>query len=181
MLLSQSALKIWNIYFIFIRMSDVGMFFCQRFFFPYERLSLPVSNNVDKYLKLSQIFGIGQFFFPSFFVTFECSLIKTDSTDETMMGCGMKEQAKVHIISSLLLYLLSLSLFLSSTSTLCPLFPASLPPFQANVWFFFMAWVSVFIMDEGCQAANVLLWPQLPLPTGRLKLQRTSKISGSNV
>lgn len=148
-------------------------------FFPCERLSLPVSNNADKYFKLSQPFCSGQFFYSLFFLPFGnfwVQLIETDSTGETVMDCGMKEQAKVHIISSLLFYLLSLS----PTSTHCRLFPASAPTAgTCCAGFVFLSWVCVFVtaemggLDEGSLGANHLFSPQLPLATRRLKLQTT--------
>lgn len=74
-------------------------------------------------------------------------------------------------------FISSLSLSLSSTSTLCPLFPASVPPLQAHVGSVFMVWVSVFITDEESQAAKVLLGPQLPLATGRDNFRVMSRVA----
>lgn len=135
MLLSQSAVKIWNIYFIFIRMSDMGMFFCQSHFFPpCERLSLLVSNNADKYIKLRQLFCSGQFFYSVFsfsffsffsFGNFYVRLIKTDNTVRLWQAVEWMNKQKSTSFSTLLPDL-------SSTSTHCPLFPALAPPLQAH-------------------------------------------------
>lgn len=137
MLLSQSALKIWNIYFIFIRMSDVGMFFCQRFFFPYERLSLPVSNNVDKYLKLSQIFGIGQFFFSKFFCNFWVQPDKNRQHWWDYDGLWNERTSKSpHHFLSLALSPLSLSLSFFNIHPL-PTFPSFTSPISGQCVIFF--------------------------------------------